>query len=129
MSIAAMEFDGYRLPNARNKPSDTNSFTWYAVLVWCGRKPSPKYCSTKEDLASNPYFQGGQGGQQAVTHGHHGGVSYDELVAKAVKSQQHQAQQQHTNEKGSCMQVGEVGCRILCLHVSVLNTLIFLNRC
>ncbi len=51
-----MEFDGYRVPTG----SGCNDYTWYAVLVWCGRKPSPKYCSTKEDLTSSPYFQNNQ---------------------------------------------------------------------
>jgi len=60
-----MEFDGYRVPNlppggrGHSSISDKD-FTWYAVLVWCGRKPSPKYCATKEDLTSSPYFQSHQ---------------------------------------------------------------------
>jgi len=61
--LAAMEFDGYRVPNGSSGSRNSNpdkDFTWYAVLVWCGRKPSPKYCATKEDLTSSPYFQSQQ---------------------------------------------------------------------
>ena len=32
------------------------AYSWYAVLVWCGRRPSPKFCSTAEDLNSTPVF-------------------------------------------------------------------------
>ncbi len=67
-----MEFDGYRVPNLSSGAGGGGGqsgkgdhkgagagvdYTWYAVLVWCGRKPSPKYCATKEDLTSSPYFQ------------------------------------------------------------------------
>ena len=36
------------------------AYSWYAVLVWCGRRPSPKYCSTAEDLNSTPVFREGR---------------------------------------------------------------------
>ena len=42
-----MCFDGYRVP-AKGDPSKES--IWVAVLVWSGRKPSPKFCSTKDDL-------------------------------------------------------------------------------
>ncbi len=66
MKLPPMEFDGYRVPGAvgctghSGKGGEKGAgveYTWYAVLVWCGRKPSPKYCATKEDLTSSPYFQ------------------------------------------------------------------------
>ena len=55
-----MQFDGYRIPHSGSSmkvDGIDQEFTWYAVLVWCGRKPSPKYCATKDDLTSSPYFQ------------------------------------------------------------------------
>ena len=56
-----MTFDGYRVPAAsRSGNGHPSDCAWHAVLVWCGRKPSPKFCATKEELASSPYFQGGQ---------------------------------------------------------------------
>ncbi len=78
-----MEFDGYRVPGTaatfpahggqhRGAKGDIKSasagvdYTWYAVLVWCGRKPSPKFCATKEDLTSSPYFQSVQVSTGAV---------------------------------------------------------------
>jgi hypothetical protein len=42
-----MQFDGYRMPPGKGGDRDTS---WVAVLVWAGRKPSPKFCLTKEVL-------------------------------------------------------------------------------
>lgn len=95
-----MLFDGYRVPQLSSKSKDgaSTNFTWYAVLVWCGRKPSPKYCSTKEDLVSSPYFHEQMIPGTAVPNGC---VSYDELVAKSPKGMLDVG-------KGAAVKVGEV---------------------
>lgn len=80
-----MEFDAYRLPGckASNKYGE---FSWYAALVWVGRKPSPRYCATKEDLAiGDRQFFGGAG-------------NILDNLAKANGN----------NGNKECMQVGEV---------------------
>lgn len=51
-----MEFDGYRIPGRNNQDKD---YAWYAVLVWSGMKPNPKYNAKLEHLNSNSYFQSG----------------------------------------------------------------------
>ena len=43
-----MCFDGYRVPAKGDLAKES---MWVAVLVWSGRKPSPKFCSTRDDLA------------------------------------------------------------------------------
>jgi len=52
LKLPAMKFDGYQIQG-----SATASDTWYAVLVWCGQRPSPQHCSTVEDLNSTPVFR------------------------------------------------------------------------
>jgi len=47
VKLPHMCFDGYRVP-AKGDPSKES--IWVAVLVWSGRKPSPKFCSTRDDL-------------------------------------------------------------------------------
>lgn len=50
------------------------------MLVWCGRKPASRFCATREDLASNPYFPNGS---------HHAGLGslhsnpYEDFVSKS----------------------------------------------
>ena len=62
LKLPAMKFDGYQLiQNDKNK--DKEKHTWYAVLVWCGRRPSPQYCSSTEDLNSTPMFRESHGSQ------------------------------------------------------------------
>jgi len=39
-------FDAYKIPEA-DRPE---RFKWFAVLTWIGRRPNPKFASTKEEL-------------------------------------------------------------------------------
>jgi len=55
LRLPAMQFDGYQIPGGGSHGEQ--QYTWYAVLVWCGRKPSPKFCSTTDDLNSTPVFR------------------------------------------------------------------------
>ena len=48
-----MMFDGYRIPRANCQAKD---YEWYAVLVWSGMKPNPKYNAKLENLNTNSYF-------------------------------------------------------------------------
>ena len=52
-----MKFDGYKIPGGGEEGEQ--AYSWYAVLVWCGRRPSAKFCSTAEDLNSTPVFREG----------------------------------------------------------------------
>merc|ERR1719397_299475 len=69
LKLPAMKFDGYQLIQ-NDKSKEKEKHTWYAVLVWCGRRPSPQYCSSTEDLNSTPMFrevhgsQAGEGGNK-----------------------------------------------------------------
>ena len=47
-----MKFDGYKIPGGGEEADQ--AYGWYAVLVFCGRRPSAKFCSTAEDLNSTP---------------------------------------------------------------------------
>jgi len=58
LKLPAMKFDGYKIPGGGMRGEQ--AYSWYAVLVWCGRRPSPKYCSTAEDLNSTPVFREGR---------------------------------------------------------------------
>jgi len=58
LRLPAMQFDGYQIPGGGTHGEQ--QYTWYAVLVWCGRKPSPKFCSTTDDLNSTPVFRSTQ---------------------------------------------------------------------
>jgi len=70
LKLPAMKFDGYQLIQ-NDKSKEKEKHTWYAVLVWCGRRPSPQYCSSTEDLNSTPMFrerhgsQAGEGGNKS----------------------------------------------------------------
>ena len=57
LRLPAMKFDGYKIPGGG--VTGDQAYSWYAVLVWCGRRPSPKFCSTAEDLNSTPVFREG----------------------------------------------------------------------
>merc|ERR1719402_808966 len=61
LKLPAMKFDGYQLQSDKSKEKEKH--TWYAVLVWCGRRPSPQYCSSTEDLNSTPMFRERHGSQ------------------------------------------------------------------
>merc|ERR1719430_1009078 len=56
LKLPAMKFDGYQLIQS-DKSREKEKHTWYAVLVWCGRRPSPQYCSSTDDLNSTPMFR------------------------------------------------------------------------
>jgi len=58
LRLPAMKFDGYQIPEGGVRGEQ--AYSWYAVLVWCGRRPSPKFCSTAEDLNSTPVFREGR---------------------------------------------------------------------
>jgi len=58
LRLPAMKFDGYQIPEGGMRGEQ--AYSWYAVLVWCGRRPSPKFCSTAEDLNSTPVFREGR---------------------------------------------------------------------
>merc|ERR1712142_1409103 len=58
LRLPAMKFDGYQIPEGGVRGEQ--AYSWYAVLVWCGRRPSPKFCSTAEDLNSTPIFREGR---------------------------------------------------------------------
>jgi len=58
LRLPAMKFDGYQIPGGCVKGEE--AYSWYAVLVWCGKRPSPKFCSTAEDLNSTPVFREGR---------------------------------------------------------------------
>lgn len=53
--LSSIQFDGYKIPG--DPKSEGKDYTWYAVLVWVGRKPSPKFNATKDKLSSAQYFQ------------------------------------------------------------------------
>ena len=50
--LGVVTFDGYRI-----KPTKGENSCWYAVLVWSGRKPSPRFCATRDDLTSSTYYK------------------------------------------------------------------------
>ena len=56
LKLPAMKFDGYQLIQS-DKSKEKEKHTWYAVLVWCGGRPSPQYCSSTDDLNSTPMFR------------------------------------------------------------------------
>jgi len=58
LKLPAMKFDGYQIPGGGVRGDQ--AYSWYAVLVFCGRRPSPKFCSTAEDLNSTPVFREGR---------------------------------------------------------------------
>jgi len=57
LKLPAMKFDGYQITGGVR---GDQAYSWYAVLVWCGRRPRPQYCSTAEDLNSTPVFREGR---------------------------------------------------------------------
>jgi hypothetical protein len=54
-SSGCFEFLRYKIPG--DPKSEGKEYTWYAVLVWVGRKPSPKFNATKALLTTSQYFQ------------------------------------------------------------------------
>jgi len=67
LQLPAMKFDGYRIPGTGS--NSDSGYSWYAVLVWCGRKPNTKFCSTAEDLNSTPVFRDGRMSVASATAG------------------------------------------------------------
>lgn len=49
LRLPAMHFDGYQVPGGTTRIGE--SCKWVAVLVWCGRKPAPKFYSTLADFS------------------------------------------------------------------------------
>ena len=62
LKLPAMKFDGAQIQKETRPGSggDKASHQEYAVLVWCGRWPSPQHCSSAEDLNSTPVFRQGR---------------------------------------------------------------------
>jgi len=52
LRLPAMYFDAYKAPEGAKSGDD--ACKWYAVLVWCGRKPAPKFYSTLADFNLSP---------------------------------------------------------------------------
>jgi len=52
LNLPAMNFDGYKVPAGTKAGEEV--CTWIAVLVWCGRKPTPKCYSTMADFNLTP---------------------------------------------------------------------------
>ena len=48
LRLPAMYFDAYQVPSGLK--SGAESCKWFAVLVWCGRKPAPKFYSSLADF-------------------------------------------------------------------------------
>jgi len=46
-------FDAYKIPE--NERGD--KFKWFAVLTWVGRRPNPKFGSTKDELLACPQYK------------------------------------------------------------------------
>lgn len=45
-SLPPVFFDAYKIPEAERP----DRFKWFAVLTWTGRRPNPKFASTKDEL-------------------------------------------------------------------------------
>jgi len=52
LRLPAMYFDAYQAPEGIKSGDETCK--WLAVLVWCGRKPAPKFYSTLADFKLTP---------------------------------------------------------------------------
>jgi len=55
LKLTAIKFDGYEIPG--NPKHEGKEYTWYASLVWVGRKPSPKFCTNLDTLQSSQFFK------------------------------------------------------------------------
>ena len=62
LQLPAMKFDGYQVEKETKSSCSGEKIghSWYAVLVWCGRRPPPQHCSTAEALNSRPVFREGR---------------------------------------------------------------------
>jgi len=52
LRLPAMFFDAYQVSGIKSDNNETCK--WFATLVWCGRKPAPKYYSTCADFNATP---------------------------------------------------------------------------
>jgi hypothetical protein len=52
LTFPPVHMDAYKIPNG----DKLDQFKWFAVLTWVGRKPNPKFCSTKEELTTCPAY-------------------------------------------------------------------------
>lgn len=89
----------YKIPG--DPKSEGKDYTWYAVLVWVGRKPSPKFNATKDKLASAQYFQ-----NQPVTYDQLADlISSPDSYRLGIAAPAHLREEQPLDD---CMRVGEV---------------------
>jgi len=59
LRLPAMFFDGYKVVDTQTEKAvgykdDSDLPKWIATLVWCGRKPAPKYYSPTSDFNETP---------------------------------------------------------------------------
>lgn len=52
-ALPPVYMDAYKIPNG----DKLDRFQWFAVLTWVGRKPNPKFCSTKDELMNAVPFK------------------------------------------------------------------------
>lgn len=52
LRLPAMFFDAYQI--GIGSESSRDDCDWFAVLVWCGKKPAPKHYCSKADFSSTP---------------------------------------------------------------------------
>lgn len=52
-SLPPVFFDAYKIPES----DKFEKFKWFAVLTWTGRRPNPKFCSTKDDMMKCSTFR------------------------------------------------------------------------
>lgn len=55
LKLNAIKFDGFEIPG--NPKHEGKEYTWYASLVWVGRKTSPKFCTSLDTLQSSQFFK------------------------------------------------------------------------
>jgi len=114
MALPAMEFDGYRLPR-RTSGAAALEYSWCAVLVWCGKKPSPKYNATKATLMAEDAFGGAKsnGGQSVFDDllsqpGPNGDFKSDTILPRERSRANVFNPIAHKPVVTECMQIGEV---------------------
>ena len=104
LKLPPIKFDGYKVPG--NPRAEGKDYTWYAVLAWVGRKPSPRFCSSREDLLASHYFQSTQPAP----------ISYEDLAKAAMPPPQsapvtpavNNNQIKGNKPEDDCMRVGVV---------------------
>ena len=51
LKLPVMKFDGYQLLDESGADGE-EKHSWFAMLVWCGRRPAAQHCSFASDLGS-----------------------------------------------------------------------------